>query len=319
MLTAEDFPTSGSAFADGVDVFQKPSSAREKIGYCPQFDALFDFLTGEEHMYFYGRMMGVPQKRLRDFSTRLLTALGTQQYSKRQVRFYSGGNRRKLSLAISLLGGSKVIFLDEPSSGVDPASRRELWALILSVKKNRELQRAIVLTTHSMEECEALSDNIGIMAEGRLLCLGSASHLKAKFGQGYQLEATLASGSDDDGTRERFLSFVQNHLPGCSLIESVGSHSTWNIPDEQVTLSKLFRLFESNKSKYGIVDYAISQPTLEQIFVNFNKKEYQRLAMRAAAAVEKEGEEDASTKKAKSCLPKAKKGATPSKEPRTSA
>ena len=111
-------------------------------------------------------------------------------YADRVCGSYSGGNKRKLSLAIALVGSPAVVFLDEPSSGMDPVSRRHMWEIIM---RERTL-RSIVLTTHSMEECEALCTRIGIMTAGRLQCLGGQQHLKTKYGGGYMLELRVADG-----------------------------------------------------------------------------------------------------------------------------
>ncbi|CAN0202592.1 unnamed protein product, partial [Hapterophycus canaliculatus] len=105
---------------------------------------------------------------------------------------YSGGNKRKLSVAVAMIGNPQIVFLDEPSTGMDPMARRMMWSYIMRVvTENREC--AMILTTHSMEECEALCQRIGIMVGGRMRCLGSSQHLKTRFGKGFQLEASVGS------------------------------------------------------------------------------------------------------------------------------
>merc|ERR1711990_987706 len=106
------------------------------------------------------------------------------RYADRQAGTYSGGNKRKLSVALSLVGEPEIVFLDEPSTGMDPEARRFMWNVIASTMSGR----SVILTTHSMEEAEALSNRIGIMVGGRLRCIGTNQHLKEKFGKGYSLE-----------------------------------------------------------------------------------------------------------------------------------
>lgn len=114
------------------------------MGYCPQFDALHDLLTGTEHLKFYGRIRGVPEASLEKMSRSLLEGLTLTEFADRPAGTYSGGNKRKLSVAIALIGNPPVVFLDEPSTGVDPVSRRAMWNFISKSMKTR----AVILTTH---------------------------------------------------------------------------------------------------------------------------------------------------------------------------
>jgi len=148
---------------------------------------LFELLTGREHLQLYGRIKGVPEKDLTHFVDKMLDKLSLRPWADVVSSAYSGGNRRKLSVGIALIGNPPIVYLDEPSSGMDPSSRRSMWDLISSTMAGR----AVILTTHSMEECEALCSRIGIMVSGRLQCLGTAHHLKQRFGQGYQLDVTI--------------------------------------------------------------------------------------------------------------------------------
>merc|ERR1719436_1786111 len=121
----------------------------------------------------------------------MLDQLTLTPYADRQASTFSGGTRRKLSLGIALIGNPPIVFLDEPTTGVDPESRRFMWQLITETM----FGRSVILTTHSMDECEALCSRIGIMVNGRLVCLGSASHLKAVHGSGFRLEVTFTVGA----------------------------------------------------------------------------------------------------------------------------
>uniref|UniRef100_A0A8B9YY62 ATPase AAA-type core domain-containing protein n=1 Tax=Buteo japonicus TaxID=224669 RepID=A0A8B9YY62_9AVES len=131
---------------------------------------LTDLLTGREHLEFYSRLRGIPEEET--------PRLGLEPHADRPAGKYSGGNKRKLSTAIALLGSPPVVFLDEPTTGMDPRARRFLWDCILSVIREG---RSVVLTSHSMEECEALCTRMAIMVNGRFRCLGSVQHLKNRL------------------------------------------------------------------------------------------------------------------------------------------
>eukprot|EP00919_Chromeraceae_sp_WS-2016_P045866 GHVR01109062.1.p1 GENE.GHVR01109062.1~~GHVR01109062.1.p1 ORF type:complete len:1632 (+),score=425.06 GHVR01109062.1:892-5787(+) len=199
-LTGAVLPTSGTASLGGLDVLQKQNKVRQLLGYCPQFDALIPELTGREHLDLFCRIKGVKGGQRAAYVNRLVTALGINEYADRPCGSYSGGNKRKLSVGLSLVGNPVIVFLDEPTSGVDPASRRFMWSLISTTMKGR----AVILTTHSMEECEALCGCVAIMVGGQLRCFGPVSHLKRKFGEGFQLEVAIDSrGRHSELTNEQ--------------------------------------------------------------------------------------------------------------------
>merc|ERR1719453_231946 len=143
-------------------------------------------MTARETLYMFARLKNLPEPTIAETVDELLEKVTLTPYADRPCGSYSGGNKRKLSLAIALVGSPAVIFLDEPSSGMDPKSRRKMWDIIM---KERTL-RSIVLTTHSMEECEALCTRIGIMTAGQ-------QHLKSKYGGGYTLELRVGDAEAD--------------------------------------------------------------------------------------------------------------------------
>jgi ATP-binding cassette, subfamily A (ABC1), member 3 len=203
ILTAEFPPSSGDATLAGYSVMREPQKTRRRIGYCPQFDAHFANMTGREHVELYASIKGVPVAAVKEAASDKLKEVGLSDFdSDRLCSNYSGGMKRRLSLAIATIGSPQIVFLDECSTGVDPVARREIWELVSAMVSDQnvapEERTSVILTTHSMEECEALCPRIGIMANGKLRCLGSAQHLKTKFGQGYQLELKTALASADD-------------------------------------------------------------------------------------------------------------------------
>ena len=137
----------------------------------------------------------------------LTSVFKLDEFNNKLVQDLSGGNKRKVSSAIAFIGRPSVVFLDEPTTGMDPAARRYLWTVI---KNARDLGMTIVLTTHSMEECEALATKLGIMVNGQLKCLGSVQHLKSKFGKGYTLILKCKKGLDSDV--DRVVQFVSMRI-----------------------------------------------------------------------------------------------------------
>ena len=187
ILSGEFPPSQGTANLDGHDILRDPHAVKRLIGFCPQFDALFELLTGREHLALYARIKGVPESLINEVVEKKAAEMDLLQHYKRTAGRYSGGNKRKLSVACAMIGEPRIVFLDEPSTGMDPVARRFMWDVISKIA-TRDGKCAVILTTHSMEECEALCSRIGIMVGGRFRCLGSAQRLKNKFGLGYQLE-----------------------------------------------------------------------------------------------------------------------------------
>ncbi|CAK9007920.1 Glucosylceramide transporter ABCA12 (ATP-binding cassette sub-family A member 12) [Durusdinium trenchii] len=187
-------PTAGRALVGGYDIVSETSAAQRKFGYCPQFDALFDMLTGREHLEFYGRVKGISEQDLARAVEDKIQEMTLGPHADRLAGGYSGGNKRKLSVAMATIGRPGIVFLDEPSTGMDPVSRRFMWDVISKVSRDS----TVLITTHSMEEAEALSTRVGILVDGALTCLGSTQHLKHKYGQGYELEMSLKNPSQAD-------------------------------------------------------------------------------------------------------------------------
>lgn len=204
MLTAEFPPSSGDALLAGYSVSNEPEQTRRRIGYCPQFDAHFANMTGWEHVELYAIIKGIPRDLLKEAVAAKLREVGLSEFDSQQLSSdYSGGMKRKLSVACATIGSPQIVFLDEPSTGMDPVARRDLWKVISRMVQGRRgmlesEKTSVILTTHSMEECESLCPRIGIMAGGKLQCLGSAQHLKGRFGQGYQIEMKVKHPVDED-------------------------------------------------------------------------------------------------------------------------
>jgi ATP-binding cassette subfamily A (ABC1) protein 3 len=195
ILTGELFSDHGSAHVGGFSVSKELSLARTLIGYCPQFDAISELLTGFEHLVLYAHIKGIPNDKVQEQAEYMLKNMDLTQYRDILAGTYSGGNKRKLSVAMALIGNPSVVFLDEPSAGMDPEARKKMWKILGRIKKQKS---AVILTTHSMEEAEALCDRMTIMVRGRLKCIGTSTWIKNKFGDGYELEVKVEPPQQED-------------------------------------------------------------------------------------------------------------------------
>ncbi|XP_053321852.1 phospholipid-transporting ATPase ABCA1 isoform X2 [Spea bombifrons] len=265
MLTGDTDVTSGEAFLNGHSILSNMQEVHQNMGYCPQFDAINELLTGREHLEFYALLRGVPEREVCKVAEWAVRKLGLVKYAERRAGNYSGGNRRKLSTAMALIGGPPVVFLDEPTTGMDPKARRFLWNCALSVVKEG---RSVVLTSHSMEECEALCTRMAIMVNGRFRCLGSVQHLKNKFGDGYTIVLRVSGSNPDLKPVEDFFSQA---FPGSVLKEKHRGMLQYQLPSSQSSLARIFSTLSKNKKRLHIEDYSVSQTTLDQVFVNFAK------------------------------------------------
>ncbi|KMZ10903.1 phospholipid-transporting ATPase ABCA3 isoform X1 [Drosophila simulans] len=300
MMTGDERISSGAAYVQGLSLESNMNSIYKMIGYCPQFDALLDDLTGREVLRIFCMLRGVQESRIRQLSEDLAKSFGFMKHIDKQTHAYSGGNKRKLSTAIAVIGSPSVIYLDEPTTGMDPAARRQLWNMVCRI---RDSGKSIVLTSHSMEECEALCTRLAIMVNGEFKCIGSTQHLKNKFSKGLILkikvrrnlealrQARLSGGfarnpdeqtvpaqmaqQDIDAVKE----FVEHEYPNSILQEEYQGILTFYIPLTGVKWSRIFGLMESNRDQLNVEDYSVSQTTLEEIFLEFAK--YQREDTRA--------------------------------------
>jgi energy-coupling factor transporter ATP-binding protein EcfA2 len=170
--------------------------------------------------------------------------------------------KRKLCVAIALIGDPEVVLLDEPSAGLDPVSRRNLWSVILRTMSHR----AVILTTHSMDEAEALCKRIGIMVNGQLRALGTKQHLKNKFGSGFELVVKLVV-KDFEKQVAALDCFVIGMFPSALVISENGGLITYTIPREEMKMGLAFTQLEAHKKQLSIEDYSVAQPTLEQVFI----------------------------------------------------
>jgi len=260
ILTGDHSATTGEAIVNGGNIATNIRSAYQVMGYCPQFDALWPDLTGREHLRIFSMLKGVPTQRATDMSNAMLERMALGPYAERLAGTYSGGNKRKLSVTIALMANPKVVYLDEPSTGMDPASRRFMWSVIQSSMASR----AVILTTHSMEEADALCHRIGIMVNGELRCLGTSQHLKNKFGAGLQIHVHTVSGNEANVEQ-----FIRSFLPQAVVVEAFAGQMAVEVENSPMPIADVFERFELGKQACQILEYSVSQTTLEKVFLRF--------------------------------------------------
>ncbi|XP_062605265.1 phospholipid-transporting ATPase ABCA3-like [Saccostrea cucullata] len=269
MLTGDVMISSGKAYVNGFSVKSNLRQVHRCLGYCPQFDALIDSLTGREILTLYARLRGVREKDIRRVINGLLDAVTLTEYADKMCGTYSGGNKRKLSTAIALIGDPPFLMLDEPTTGVDPAARRQMWNILSRVRASG---RTLVLTSHSMEECDALCTKIVIMVNGRFVCFGSPQHLKNKFAQGYTLTVRLARDNNGNAVDSGPLrNHIGKEFPGTEVFDDQQGYLDFQIPHRNLSLAKLFKEMEKTKSEYNVEDYSVHQTSLEQVFLGFTR------------------------------------------------
>ena len=301
ILTTEITPTAGSGTICGHDIVSEASTTRSLIGYCPQFDAILDLLTPREHLELFATLRGsggrasssAAQKNQRaEIVDALLTCCALEKFRDVPAGSLSGGNKRKLSVAMALVGCPSIVFLDEPSAGMDPHARRQLWDVVIFVAKHS----SVVLTTHHLEEVDVLAHRVGIMDAGLLKCLGTLEHLKHKFGSGFELTLQVEEGGGGGGSpllsvlsKDKNTSFdgvtaavsslatarfMAKTYPDAVLVEARQQRMLYCLPFASTDLASLFEGMQkaADDHRVGIVDYTIQQTSLEQVFMRISER-----------------------------------------------
>ena len=239
---------------------------RTYLGVCPQHDVLFELLTPEEHLdIFYDFKGGDPATKEEEIRG-LIVDVGVAPDKKKRAGSLSGGNRRKLSVAIALCGNSRLVMLDEPTAGMDLSARRGLWDMLKNYRNNR----IIILTTHYMDEADVLGDRIGIMAKGKIVCLGTSLFLKNRFGAGYKLTMVKKFKQKN----RKIMPYLENVFGNVEKLSEVSQEITFKIDYDQASkFGEFFARFDQDMDQQDILSYGISMTTLEEVFIKANGEE----------------------------------------------
>lgn len=263
MITGMIRPGKGDIFVHDRSCKYEINEIRKRIGYCPQHDILLNEMTAKEHLEMFAVFKNIPFARMKEEVAQRLKDVSLFRVRNKLTQTFSGGMKRRLSVAISCIGDPNILLLDEPTTGMDAGSMREVWNLINSMKGGR----VIVLTTHSMEEADALADNIALMAGGKLRCIGDSLTLKNKYGAGYNL--TIVS---QEGMVTQVQDLVNEHMGSAATLstEDAGNMIFVIDPDYIATLAKFLRFLEDSMDQETgklIKDWAISNTTLEEVYL----------------------------------------------------
>jgi ATP-binding cassette, subfamily A (ABC1), member 3 len=249
----------------GTIVMDGASSAklqRSLIGFCPQHNSFIPYLTCLEHLLFFGQVRGLSVVEARKKAIHILKDVNLMNKANMLAHSLSGGMQRRLSLANAIIGETKLLVLDEPSSGLDPVTRRELWDVLLQLKQTN----SILITTHDMEEADVLGDKIAIMENGEMIAYGSSLFLKRKYGRGYTLK--LLKKDTETFCSDQVLGVIRKTIPGANIKETLDSSMHILLPyQEQKNYVRILKQLEVRKNYLGIESIGMTDTTLEEAFL----------------------------------------------------
>ncbi|XP_045487538.1 uncharacterized protein LOC111000059 [Pieris rapae] len=260
ILTGMLKPTSGQV------VIRSGSGGSTRVGVCPQRDVLYEHMTAREHVHLYATLNNAPSSEVDG----ILKVLSLGHVCDEPVSRLSGGTRRRLCVALAFVGRPNLVTLDEPTSGVDPQARREIWSMIMKLRVNR----TILLTTHHLDEAELLSDQVVIMHKGQIHTTGSPIEIKRTLGSGYKLTILYPGGTQDiDEKTRQGLELTRNVVNNASLVDVTGDEVEINVPfyDEDgvsTDFEVLCSTLEDSSGRLGYRSYGMECTSLEQVFFN---------------------------------------------------
>ncbi|KAK3266229.1 hypothetical protein CYMTET_25133, partial [Cymbomonas tetramitiformis] len=270
ILTGLLEPTSGTVCINGHSISSGMGAIRRSLGLCPQYDILWPEITVKEHLELFAHFKGISAGSVPALVARSVQQVALQGKLHTQAQDLSGGQRRKLSLAIAFLGEPSVVFLDEPTSGMDPCSRRFTWDVI----RRNQAGRVVVLTTHFMDEADLLCTQIAIMAAGRVVANGSPLELKSRYGHGYTLtvvprvDGEPGAAVDLEAFTAAIAGVVRAHVPECRLLGCAGREIRMQLPLAAAPcFPQMLRALEAAKPHLPLGAFGISMGTMEEVFL----------------------------------------------------
>ena len=262
MLTTLVVPTSGKATVAGIDVVAHPALAKQVIGVVSQTNNLDRALTVWENLYYHGLFFGMTSKQSREASDKLLEEFRLTERAKAEIMAISGGMAKRLQVARALLHRPSVLFLDEPTAGLDPQSRLALWEIL---RKLHSEGQTILLTTHYMEEADIICDRLAIMDHGHILAINTPKGLKGSVGAD-SIVTVSATGNLD-----ALAKLLKEQIEGATRSQRVDSTIQLHIKGTKGVLPKVVSVAE--QGGYNITDLSVAEPTLETVFISLTGKE----------------------------------------------
>jgi ABC-2 type transport system ATP-binding protein len=248
---------SGEAIVAGQDVRRQPAKVRQHIGYVGQFGGADSLATGREDLVLQGRLNGMSAVDVKKRCEELVDILDLREFANRKISTYSGGQRRRLEVALGIMHRPEVLFLDEPTTGLDPQNRANLW---VQIRKLRDTGTTIFLTTHYLEEADALSDELAIMDHGKIVAQGTSRELKQQITG----DSVLFSFKNDGDILEKAIRLFKQQ-PYVREVTKEGEQVRLYVKEGAVSLPELLRLLD--KEKIVVKTMALSEPTLDDVFL----------------------------------------------------
>jgi len=249
-------PDAGRAVVGGYDVVREPAKVRSLIGLTGQFAAVDELLSGQENLYMIGRLLGMPGSAARARAKELLESFDLADAATKYVKTYSGGMRRRLDLAASLVGRPRFLYLDEPTTGLDPRSRLELWKMIRALVAQGT---TVLLTTQYLEEADRLADEIVVIDHGRVIAAGTPQQLKTRVG-GQVLQAQPADPADLPETQKILAGFAEDE----DGMHNDGQLVSVRINDRSALGQAVRRLDDAG---IAVDDLSLRRPSLDEVFL----------------------------------------------------
>ena len=262
MLTTRVIPTSGRAFVAGIDVVRHPSPAKQLIGVVSQTNSLDRQLSVWENLYFHGRLFGMGAAESRRTADELLEQFQLSKWAKASVYALSGGMAQRLMVARSIFHRPAVLFLDEPTAGLDPQSRLALWGLLQQLNGDGQ---TILLTTHYMEEADRLCDRVAIMDHGRVLALDTPAELKRTVGA--DTIVTVKATGDQQALEQA----LERAIEGVTRMRHTEAGLELHVRGGTRLVARVAAAAEAGG--FGVVDLAVTEPSLETVFINLTGRE----------------------------------------------
>lgn len=258
MLSTLYTPTSGDAIMDGHSITKNPMAVKQVIGVVPQEIALYEDLTARENLIFWGQMYGLSGKSLSDRVDEVLEQIGLTDKAKNRVKTYSGGMKRRVNIGVGLLHKPRLLFMDEPTVGIDPQSRR---AILDTVKDLNQQGMTVLYTTHYMEEAEELSDRVGIIDHGELIAIGTQKELTQQVGETETLILHIGE-NDDSAWLAKSLTRVKD------ILEATANDHTVSIVAHEAEDVLASVVTKANERGIHIRSIDIREPNLEAVFLH---------------------------------------------------
>jgi ABC-2 type transport system ATP-binding protein len=250
--------TEGDAIVDGKSIVKDPMGVKTVIGVVPQEIALYETLSARDNLLFWGRMYGMGGKQLKERVEEVLEQVNLKDRAKDKVKNYSGGMKRRINIAVGLLHKPKLVFMDEPTVGIDPQSRRRILDM---VKELNQQGLTVLYTTHYMEEAEELSDRVGIIDQGKLIAIGTQKELTKMVGENEALRLHFSEG-DEVETLVKSL----EELPEAIKVSTTDHEILVMVPDAEEALPSVISKANENGVRIRSID--IEEPNLETVFLH---------------------------------------------------